>query len=233
MENKNKWSFIGFVFIMIAPLQYFILGLIAMNFYSGGTLYNSSNPGFYFWGNYFSDLGRLEALSGNSNLISFFIFTSSALIFSLSFIPFIFLMPRFFKANKNQYFIAIFGSIGGILAAMFLTLTILTPWDIFGDIHLLFATLFNLSGAFIAFFYFIAIMRNDNFPRFNGFAYLLLLFLAVIYIILTFSINQLPLYKRVIIQASYQKISQYSFLICYFFQGYIGYKLLKNDLTKN
>ncbi|TFF99644.1 MAG: hypothetical protein EU542_08860 [Promethearchaeota archaeon] len=222
MENINKWRYFGFSFVMIAPIQYFIIGLIAMFFYSGGTLYNSSQPGFTFWGNYFSDLGRLIALSGKSNLISFIIFTPSALFFSISFIPFIILMPSFFNRQNK---VAKLGSIAGIFAAIFLIITILTPWDLFGNIHLLFATLFNFAGSFIALFYFIAILKEEHFPNKYGLAYLILLILAIIYIILTFLISHLPINEKVIIQASYQKISQYSFLICYFLQGYKGFRL--------
>ncbi|TFF85892.1 MAG: hypothetical protein EU518_00305 [Promethearchaeota archaeon] len=225
MENINKWRYFGFSFVMIAPIQYCIFGLIAMYFYSGGTLYNSSQPGFTFWGNYFSDLGRIIALSGESNLISFIIFTPSALLFSVSFIPFIILMPNFFNRHNNQYNIAKLGSLAGIFAVIFLIITILTPWDIFGNIHLLFATLFNFAGSFIALFYFIAILKEENFPNRYGVAYLILLILAIIYIILTFSTYHLPINEKVIIQASYQKISQYSFLICYFLQGYKGFRL--------
>jgi len=225
MEQINRWRSYGFIFIMIAPVQYIIVGIIAMYFYSGGTLYNTSNPGFYLWGNYFSDLGRLVALSGRSNFISFMIFTPAALVFSISFIPFVILMPQFFNKNKKQYRIATFGSIAGIFAAIFLILTILTPWDIYGDIHLVFATLFNISGSFIAFFYFIVIMKDNNYPKIYGIGYLFLLILAIIYITLTFATVQLPAYEKIIIQATYQKFSQYSFLVCYFLQGYIGFKL--------
>ncbi|TXT66735.1 MAG: conserved membrane protein of unknown function [Promethearchaeota archaeon] len=221
----NNWDSLGFIFAMIAPIQYFIVGLISMCFYPGGTLYDATSPGFYIWGNYFSDLGRTIALSGESNLISFIIFTPAALIFSVSFIPFIFLMPKFFEVDENQHKIALAGSFAGIFAAGFLILTILTPWDIFGNIHMLFATLFNLSGSIFAFFYFIAVMKNKEFPNIYGYAYLFLLIAAVIYIILTFSTSLLPVSDKVIIQASYQKLSQYSFLFCYFLQSYKGYRL--------
>ncbi|MGM0470401.1 MAG: hypothetical protein ACQERB_16575, partial [Promethearchaeati archaeon] len=66
---------------------------------------------------------------------------------------------------------------------------------------------------------------EENFPNRYGVAYLILLILAIIYIILTFSTYHLPINEKVIIQASYQKISQYSFLICYFLQGYKGFRL--------
>jgi len=225
MEIIDKWRFFGFSFVMVAPIQYLIVGFIAMYFYSGGTLYNFSQPGFTFWGNYFSDLGRIVALSGESNLVSFIIFTPSALIFSFSFIPFILLMPSFFKTHRNYHVIAKLGSIAGMFATIFLIITILTPWDIFGNIHLLFATLFNIAGCFISLFYFIAIIKEESFPNLYGITFLILLILAIIYILLTFTTTHLPINEKVILQASYQKISQYSLLFCYFLQGYKGFRL--------
>jgi hypothetical protein len=151
--------------------------------------------------------------------------TQVALIFSVSFIPFIFLLPKFFEDDDYQHNIALSGSFAGIFAAGFLILTILTPWDIFGNIHMLFATLFNLSGSIFAFFYFIVVLKNKEFPKIYGYEYLSLLLAAVINIILTFSTSFLPISDKVIIQASYQKLSQYSFLLCYFLQSYKGYEL--------
>ena len=91
-----------FILIMISPIQYIFCTSIAMYFYAGGTIINPLNQGYNFWYNFFSDLGRITALSGQHNLISFAIFTISALIMSISLLLFILKMPKLFQDKKKK-----------------------------------------------------------------------------------------------------------------------------------
>ncbi|MBD3195973.1 MAG: hypothetical protein GF317_13005 [Candidatus Lokiarchaeota archaeon] len=226
ITNWKKPLIIAFT---LSPIQYIILTSIAMFFYAGGTISDPSNQGFFFWGNFFSDLGRLVAPSGNSNLISFVIFTISALFLSIMLAIFVLLFPKFFSNKEPSYKFIILGTISGVSATIFLLLTVLTPWDVFNDIHLVFATLFNISGIFVAIFFAIGIRKNKNYPNFYGNIYLLLVLLAIIYVGLTFAAPLFSTSEKVIIQASYQKISQYTMMICFVIQGYGVFKLANNE----
>jgi len=111
MKIRKNWIIFASLFIIFGPVQYIILTAVAMLFYAGGTLINPFSPGYYFWGNFFSDLGRIIALSGAPNNISFVIFTITALILSISFIPFAFTITSFFKSDRKLYLIARVGSL--------------------------------------------------------------------------------------------------------------------------
>ncbi|MBY9008099.1 MAG: hypothetical protein KGD63_15265 [Candidatus Lokiarchaeota archaeon] len=227
MTINKKWQNYAFIFIIIAPIQYIILSSIAMIFYSGGTLNNHLSLGYNFWNNFFSDLGRFIALSGQPNYISFTIFTISALIMSISLIPFIISLYKLFQDKNKENNYIIFGSIFGLCAAFFLILTVLTPWDLFLGIHLVFSNLFNFCGAIAAFFYFMGIIINKKYSNIYGLLFLLLLILAFTYIFLSLITSEFFNEDKILIQASYQKISQYTFLLCYCVQGFgaIEYKL--------
>jgi len=223
----KNWKLFACLFIIFGPTQYIILTAVAMFFYAGGTMINPLSPGYYFWGNFFSDLGRVIALSGAPNVISFTIFTITAIILSLSFIPFAFVISSYFKSNKNQYLVARIGSLICLTSIVFLIGTILTPWDIFDKLHLMFANLFNLTGVLGIIFFTIAVLYNKDYPNLYGFVYIALLIIAVIYTIILVSIPKSITLDGLIIQASMQKVSQYSFLLCFLIQGYGAWKLQK------
>ncbi len=223
----KNWKLFASLFIIFGPAQYIILTAVAMLFYAGGTMINPLSPGYYFWGNFFSDLGRVIALSGAPNVVSFTIFTTTAIILSISFIPFAFVISSYFKSNKKQYLVARIGSLICLTSIVFLIGTILTPWDIFDRTHLMFANLFNLTGVLGIVFFTIAVLYNKNYPNLYGFVYIALLIIAVIYTIVLVSIPKAITLDGLILQASMQKFSQYSFLLCFLIQGYGAWKLQK------
>jgi hypothetical protein len=231
MKILKNWKIFASLFIIFGPAQYIILTAVAMLFYSGGTLINPLSPGYYFWGNFFSDLGRVIALSGVPNNISFVIFTITALILSVSFIPFALAITSFFKSDKKQFILAKIGSLVCIISVMFLIGTILTPWDIFGKSHLLFANLFNITGVLGIIFFTIAVFNNKDYPNRYAFVYIALLIVGITYTMVLISIPKSITLDGLIIQASMQKLSQYSFLICFLIQGYGAWKLQKYRVT--
>ena len=230
LKKLKNWKIFASLFIMFGPAQYIILTGVAMLFYAGGTLINPLSPGYYFWGNFFSDLGRIIALSGVPNNISFVIFTITALILSFSFIPFAFALTSFFKSDRKLYLVVRIGALVCLSSIVFLIGTILTPWDIFSSTHLIFANLFNITGVLGIIFFTIAVFYNKDYPNRYGFVYIVLLIVGIIYTLVLVSIPKSITLDGLIIQASMQKVSQYSFLICFLIQGYGAWKLQKYNI---
>ena len=228
LKMIKNWKLFASVSIILGPTQYIVFTAIAMFFYTGGTLVDPLSPGYYFWGNFFSDLGRVFALSGAPNFISFTIFTITALILSFSFIPFALIFSSYFKKDKKQYLLARIGSLISLTSVAFLIVTIFTPWDIFNRTHLMFANLFNITGAVGILFFTIAVFYNKDYPNLYGFVYIALLTVAAIYTIVLISIPKSITLDGLVLQASMQKISQYSFLLCFLIQGFGVWKLQKN-----
>jgi len=228
MKISKNWKKFASLFIIFGPVQYVIFTAVAMIFYAGGTLVNPLSLGYDFWGNLFSDLGRVTALSGASNVISFTIFTITALILSFSFIPFAFALPTFFKNDKKQYLIARIGSLVCLISIVFLIATILTPWDIFSTTHLMFANLFNITGAIGVIFFAVAVFYKKNYPNIYAFIYGVLLIIGIAYTIVLAVLPKSISPEGLTIQASMQKISQYTFLFCFLIQGYGTWKLQKS-----
>jgi len=230
MKIIKNWKLFASLSIIFGPAQYIILTAVAMLFYAGGTMVNPLSPGYYFWGNFFSDLGRVIALSGAPNVVSFTIFTITASILSISFIPFAFVISSYFKGDKKQYLIARISSLICLVSIAFLIGTILTPWDIFDRTHLLFANLFNIAGVLGVVCFTIAVLYNKDYPNLYGFVYIALLIIAVVYTIILVSIPKSISLEGLLLQASMQKFSQYSFLLCFLIQGYGAWKLQKYNV---
>ncbi len=227
----KNWKLFASLFIIFGPAQYIILTAVAMLFYAGGTMINPLSPGYQFWGNFFSDLGRVIALSGAPNAVSFTIFTITASILSFSFIPFAFVISSYFKSDKKQYLVARIGSLICLTSIVFLIATILTPWDVFDRTHLMFANLFNITGMLGIVFFTIAVLYNRDYPNLYGFVYIALLIIAVISSIILINLPKSITLDGLIIQASMQKFSQYSFLLCFSIQGYGAWKLQKDKVV--
>ena len=226
IELKN-WRDLSYKFLIFGMGQYIILTFIAMFFYSGGTLADPLSHGYNFWGNLFSDLGRIIALSGEPNTISFIIFTITALVFAFSFIPFTLALPKLFEHKKTQYKLIIIGTGIGLLAIVSLFGTILTPWDLFNNEHLLFSNLFNIFGSLVLLFYALAILYNNDYPNYYAYFYVLILVFGVIYTVTLLLLPKLVSVEVITIQATLQKISQYSFISCFIIQGYGALSLQK------
>ena len=243
MNSKSvNFKLFGFTFMEFSPLQYIVLTAIAMFFYTGGNLIDPSSPGYSFWTNFFSDLGRTVSLSGKPNLISFTIFMITALILGISFTFYICLFPSLFKQNKKSRTIAVIGSLIGFIFCIGLFGTILTPWDLLYKEHLLFANIFNISGLLVLVFYSIAILLEKNYPNKFAIALILLLIIGITYSIILINLPKNLNLQTLTIQATSQKFSQYFFLICFSFQGFGAKKQaqkiqpvvinLKNDKLK-
>ena len=230
MKLIKNWKIFASLFVIFGPAQYIVLTAVAMVFYAGGTMIDPLSPGYFFWGNFFSDLGRIIALSGAPNVVSFTIFTITALILSISFIPFAIVISSYFKNDKRQYLIARIGALISLVAGGFLIATILTPWDLFDRTHLLFSNLFNITGILGIIFFTIAVLNNKNYPNLYGFVFIALLVIVMIYTVVLISIPKSITLDGLILQASMQKFSQYSFLLCFLIQGFGAWKLQKHKV---
>ena len=79
---------------------WFVLIIIAMFTYAGGTRDNPSAIGYTFWGNTFSDLGRTVAWSGVPNVISMILFSFAYGVQAITIIPFFLVFKNYFLSEK-------------------------------------------------------------------------------------------------------------------------------------
>ncbi len=212
LVNNPSQSRNGYFFSLLGTFQYLIFLALAMYLYGGGNQINADYPTYDFFSNYISDLGRIISISNNSNLLSCIIYSCSSAVLAISLLVFLY----FFKQIFNNIFSKI-GNFFGIICCCSLLIGSFTFWDIFGDLHLIFANIFNISGLFTTLFFAIAIFKNQNYPKFYGIMLLILFFSGIIYALtfITFSpdFNQSLFYLQVISQKIVHFLFIFTFLI--------------------
>ncbi|MFX1550497.1 MAG: hypothetical protein ACFFB9_09060 [Promethearchaeota archaeon] len=218
--NKKCWKYWTFLLNIFGCIQFIILSFIAMFYYKGGTYLDPSSQGYSFWYNYFSDLGRIYAHSGNLNLISFLLFAISLSILGGSQIPFYIAFQNLFSKNEVMKIISCIGSVFGIFAGIFFICTALVPSDISGFWHNLFASFGFGSISISISLYTAVIFQNDEYP--NSYA-ITCLITSIIWIIFYWALFFIPnnnISTLLFINVSRQKIILYALLICGIYQGY-------------
>ena len=124
--------------IRFIPIVFTTGILISMYFYPGGNIHDPLQTGYSFTHNFLSDLGGMNSRSGESNIVSSYIFNACMISFFLGGIAFLY-VPGLFKNDRTNYYLAIIGSMFFFLGASFFAGVGLTPHDLYLDQHIFFA----------------------------------------------------------------------------------------------
>jgi hypothetical protein len=221
--NLEKWKRIASICEILGYSLFFLLIVIAMFFYTGGTMDNPSIPGYSFWGNTISDLGRINSYNGSFNIISMILFSFAIALLALLSIPLYIVFPKLFSTNKIESLSVKIGSLLGYITTIGWIGVLFTPADILHDLHWLFAYVIYISFFLSGFFYTISLFLNQRISRIFAifFAiYMIILFASLMVIIIGIPIG------RILLVAG-QKIVHISSIIGYIFLGYVilNYKI--------
>jgi hypothetical membrane protein len=161
-------------FIRFVPVVFSMGVLIAIYFYPGGNIHNEAQIGYSFTHNFLSDLGGFRSHSGEANFISSFFFAFSLFLFGFAGIAFLFI-PKLFKNNRSNYYLASVGSIFFMIGSLFFAGVGLTPHDLYMEMHIFFAI--NAFRLLIpaSFMYLIVLYKSEVDKHFS----LILLFLLI------------------------------------------------------
>jgi hypothetical protein len=220
--NFTNWKKWAYFFQMIGCAQYILFTILGMFFYAGGTYLDPNVPGYSFFSNFISDIGRIVAYSGESNFIAFLFFSIAFFIVGVSLIPAFIAFPGFFKNNRNLKLISIIGSVFGIFTAFCFSGITFAPADINPVGHRFFVYGGFLSGLFPSIFFTINIILKRDYPNIFGLNFMIFTIILIGYVILLFAGP-----NNLIIQVTGQKVVMYSFAMCLFIHGYGAWKLEK------
>lgn len=195
-----------------------------MFFYTGGTMDNPSSPGYYFWGNTISDLGRIISYNGGFNITAMVLFTIAIAVLALLSIPLYIIFPKIFSTSKFESISAKVGSLLGYITTVAWIGVVFFPADISNDIHWLFAYIIYGAFFFSGFFYTISLFLNKNISK--TYAIIFTLYCIIHFISLMTIIIGLPFGRTYLVVA--QKIAHISSIISYII---LGYGLLKYKLN--
>ncbi|MFX0171989.1 MAG: hypothetical protein ACFE9L_08720 [Candidatus Hodarchaeota archaeon] len=182
-----------------ASFQYLVLTFIAAFLYPGGYDYFQYN---------FSALGRVNAINGEPNPVSSFLFLVACMITGILLIPFWIIIYSLFRKTLIEKILALIGSVSGILSAPLLIGLAVYPSDTQSLGHGFFARYFFLAFAVAILLYSVVILFNREYPNIFSIVGLAIFILVVIYVFV-------PLYG---LGPLTQKIIVYSYIIWAFIQ---------------
>ena len=222
--NLEKWKRIAAICQILGFSLFFLLMFIAMFFYTGGTMDNPSSPGYYFWGNTISDLGRIITYNGVFNIISMVLFTIAIIILALLSIPLYVVFPILFSERTIESISAKIGSLLGYITTIGWIGVIFFPADISNEIHWLFAYVIYAAFFFSGVFYTFALFLNKNISKI--YAIIFIIYCIIHFISLMMIIVGLPISRTYLVVG--QKIAHISSGISYIILSFGILKLKLN-----
>ncbi len=225
--NLNNWKKWVYIFHMIGCALFILFTILGMVFYAGGTYNDPTTPGYSFFANFISDIGRTVSHSGDSNFIAFLFFSIAFFIVGISLVPSFLAFSIFFRKDHFLRWISITGSIFGIFTAFCFAGITFVPSDINPAGHIFFVYGGFLSGLVPSILYTIIIFLKKEYPSRYAFNFMIFAIILVVYVILLFAGPD-----NLVIQVTGQKIVLYSFALCLFIHGYGGWKFEKERINK-
>ena len=206
-------------FIRLVPIL-FLVGIgIAIYFYPGGNIHDSSQAGYSFTHNFLSDLGGYKSHSGEVNFLSSFFFGLSLVLFFFAGIAFLY-VPYLFKDNALNFKLALGGSIFFAIGSIFFAGVGLTPHDLYMEMHIFFAL--NAFRLLIpASFLFLIVLYRSKVENYFTFTILFLMLSTFTYVLYqVYGGNPLENIDNMSQQATIQKLIVLANVLCVFIISY-------------
>lgn len=138
---------------------------IAMFTFPGGTQLNPGARGYFFFHNFFSELGYLRARSGEANPVSAALFFIGLFCAGSGLVVFALIFPALFRSTLLGRIAGLLGGTFSLLSGFCFIGVAFTPADVLKDWHIFFVLwAFRLFPVGV-FFFAIAIFSEPGYPR--------------------------------------------------------------------
>jgi hypothetical protein len=217
-----------FQWIVLGCLLVFVLLLVSMFVYPGGTNNDPTTRGYLFTKNFFSDLGRTIAHNGNPNIASAALFFMALVLAGLAVLLFSVSMLQFFKWPRSARLLSWIGTASGVVSGLGYVGIAFAPANLLLDVHILLVQVAFLGFFLFVIFYLGAILVSKNYPNRDatflaGFAVILAGYLWLLF----FGPGpETPI--GLTIQATGQKIVVYAMILTVFFEADRARRLAEN-----
>ncbi len=202
-----------FQWIMLGCLLVFVLLLVAMFVYPGGTRNDPTTQGYLFFSNFFSDLGRTVAHDGSRNVASTALFFIALVLAGMAVILFSVTMLQFFKQPRSARILSWIGTAFGAVSGLGYMGIAFAPANLLLDAHTVLVQVAFLGFFLFVLFYLAAILITESYP--NRYATVLAGFAVIlaVYLWLLFSGPAPDAPGGLTIQATGQKIVVYAMIV--------------------
>jgi len=168
-----------YIILAIIPIIAILFFGLAIHFYPGGNYFDHNAEKFSFLYNTMSDLGKVNAVNGEWNIISRIFYSIALTLISIFVLVYYGTIWRYFQEKMATKIISLIGTIIGIIQSIIYFALAYTPDD---TLHLVHVRLIYGAGAFLfaaILFYDIAYFLKRDFPKLNTYSYLIMIFIAI------------------------------------------------------
>jgi protein-S-isoprenylcysteine O-methyltransferase Ste14 len=209
-----------FRLVMAACAQFVALTALAMLLYPGGTGADKAAPGYSFFTNFFSDLGRTVSHSGATNTSSMPLFVIALVLAGAGLMLFFIAFTQFFNRNWVTRVFSILGTIFGLVAGACFIGVALTPSNISGAAHGSFVLLAFGSFFLATVLYLVPMIVQHDYPTRYIASFAVFAAMLGVYLWLLFNGPRSSSQDGLLIQATGQKIIVYASVISIFIQAF-------------
>ena len=200
--------------------------------YPGGSHNDPNALSYQFFYNYFSDLGLVKTIRGESNIISRILFTSALTFVGITLILFFISLPTLFTSKKSTKWLSCIASANGVLSAIGYIGIGFAPADIYITLHTIFVYFSFTSLIPTTILYAVAIFLEGGYPNFYAWIYLLLTTFQLIYLVILFGGS--TLFSSDInypVQVITQKIIVYAEIGCFSIQAFGAWSIAQKQTS--
>jgi hypothetical membrane protein len=213
-----RWKGRMLAFCLACFAVYALFNPLAMLFYPGGTSIDPDAEGYSFLENFFSDLGMVRTYGGEPKALSLVLFASALVVMGIAYVLFFAIMPGYFVETRVEKVASRLGSVAGVLAGVSCLGIAATPWDLFLDAHVVFASGLSTSFLLAVVCYAVAIWKNRSYA--NAYAAVFAAYLVILaaYVCLMVLGPDPSTGEGLVVMAAGQKVAIYTGMLCWFVQ---------------
>jgi hypothetical membrane protein len=201
-----------------------VLTVLAMIVYPGGLFSGELTQSYDFFRNFFSDLGRIKAVSGESNLPSAILFIAALSIAGTGLICFFIAFRSFFISDQKGRRWSLAGTVIGVASGACFIGIALAPYDLFFQPHYEFVMWAFRTFLLAVGIYAYVIFRQQHYPRSYGWVFVAFALLLAAYLaLLTYGPNARTA-TGLVIQATGQKIIVYVSILSVMTQSLLAHR---------
>ncbi|NLA05926.1 MAG: DUF998 domain-containing protein [Firmicutes bacterium] len=213
-DREYRLYRLSFSAAIAVSLLFVVLTVPAMFLYGGGTQDDSTMPGYSFWENYFSDLGRTTALSWAPNTASYILFTAALLAVGLIMVTWFLTIPVLFTRTRIARWLSYPAALSGALAGIAFVHVALTPSNLDMDRHMDHVYAGFLCFSIAVLLLTLAMFLEKRYPRVYPAVSAIFLLLLVTYNWMGTARPVFGGFSSLAIQATSQKIIVYAMVFC-------------------
>jgi len=221
MPSKSLfWRQTAFQVSMAVCIIFVVLTAVGMLIYPGGTEADHSTAGYSFFQNFFSDLGRTEAWSGESNPISMGLFIAALSLAGAMLAMFFVVLAQFFNQPSWTKWIGRLGAVAGVVSGICFVGIAATPDNLHGWAHGVFVDWAFRTFLLAVVLYTAAILGQQQYPRRLAWVFALFAILLAAYVVLITVGPSTDTANGLKIQVTGQKVIVYAAIVATFIQAW-------------